>query len=114
MTLSTYIKLRTTYFKGIPEQKHSNVLYGIGPHGTEGLNDYVWQNFIVSEYPYMMFNSYGMSNMTPMMNQNYYSQNDNMYNNVGYNQSNMSYNPYSSFGSNPYMEPSQKSKKFGK
>jgi len=114
LTLSTYFKLRTTFLKGVPEQKHANVLYGIGPHGTEGLNDYVWQNFIVSEYPYMMFNSYGMNNINPMMNSNYYSQNDVLYNNVGSNQYNMQYNVYNAFGSTPYMEPGQKSKKFGK
>jgi len=102
--------------KGVSEQKHSNVLYGIGPHGTEGLSDYVWKNFVVSEYPYtgMMFNGYGMSNMNPMMNSNYYSQNESLYNNVGSNQYNMSYNPYSSFGSTPYLEPNQKPKKFTK
>ena len=123
LTLSTYYKLRTTYLKGVPEQKHSNVLYGIGLHGSEGLSDYVWQNFIVSEYPYMMYNSYGMTNMNPMMSSSYYGQNDAMYsgvNNTQYNMpnmtnmSNMQYNVYNSYGSTPYMEPTQKVKKFGK
>jgi hypothetical protein len=114
LTLSTYFKLRTTYLKGVPEQKHSNVLYGIGPYGSEGLNDYVWQNFIVSEYPYMMMNSYGMTNMNPMMSSNYYAQNDTIYNSVGNSQYNMGYNLYNNFGSNTYMEPTQKPKKFGK
>lgn len=114
LTLSTYFKLRSTYFKGVPEQKHSNVLYGIGPHGTEGLNDYVWQNFIVSEYPYMMYNSYGMTNMNPMMSNSYYPQNDGMYGNVNNNQYAMQYGAYNSFGSNQYMDQTQKAKKFGK
>jgi hypothetical protein len=115
LTLSTYYKLRTTYLKGVPEQKHSNVLYGIGPHGTEGLNDYVWQNFIVSEYPYMMYNSYGMTNMNPMMSNSYYGQNDAaMYSSVNNPQYNMQYNmQYNSYGSTPYMD-AQKVKKFGK
>lgn len=114
LTLSTYFKLRTTYLKGVSEQKHANVLYGIGPHGTEGVSDYVWHNFIAAEYPYMVLNSYGMNNVNSMINSNYYSPNDVMYNNVGSNQYNMPYNAYNAFGSTPYMEQGQKTKKFGK
>ena len=99
--------------KSVSETKHANVLYGIGPHGTEGLSDYVWQNFVVSEYPYM-FNNYGMNTINSMISSSYYSQNDVMYNNVSSNQYNMPYNVYNAFGSTPYMEPSQKTKKFGK
>lgn len=111
LTLSTYFKLKITYFKGIQEQKHSNVLYGIGQDGTEGVSDYVLQNFVVSEYPYMMYNSYGMGNINPMLNSNYYSQNDSMYNNLGGNQYNMSYNTYPNYP--PYLETNPK-KKFAK
>ena len=118
LTLSTYFKLKTTYLKGVPEMKHSNVLYGIGPHGTEGLSDYVLQNFIVSEYPYTMYSNYGMNTMNtmnPMMNSNYYSQQEAMYSNPGNNQYNMPYNVYDNYGSNMYMEaPNQKQKKFNK
>jgi len=118
LTLSTYFKLMSTYLKGVPELKHSNVLYGIGPHGTEGLSDYVLQNFIVSEYPYtgMMYNNYGMNtmnSMNPMMNSNYYPQADNMYSNPNTNQYNMPYGVYENYSSNPYMDaPNQKPKKF--
>lgn len=114
LTLSTYFKLKTTYFKGSSEQKYSNVLYGIGYQG-EGVGDYIWQSLLPSsDYPYMMYNNYGMSNMNPMMNSNYYPQNEAMYSNVGNSQYNMSYNPYTSFGSTPYLEPGQKPKKFAK
>jgi len=112
LTLSTYFKLKDTYLKGVPEKKHANILHGIGAIGDAGPNDYVWQNYIASDYSYPMMNTYGMNNMQ-MMGGNYYSQTDTMYSNMMNGNYNMQFPVvYNNFGPNSYVEPNPKSKKY--
>lgn len=96
----------------MPEQKHLNVLYGIGSIGDEGVNDYIWQNFIVSDYPYSVLPAYGINNMQ-MMNTPYYPQGDSMYSNMVNGNFGMHYSAvYNNYPQNVYVEPMQKSKKY--
>ncbi len=112
LTLSAYVKLKESYLKGVPEQKHGNILYGIGSIGDEGFNEYIWKNFVVADYPYSMLTGYPMNNIQ-MINPPYYSQNDTMYNNMVGTNYNMSFPVmYSSYPSAPFVEPSQKPKKY--
>jgi len=115
LTLSTYFKLRETYLKKELESKYSCALHGIGGDYDEP-SDYVYQNYLAPDYYYMMFN-YGMNNINPMMNSNYYSpQNDGMYNNMPNGQhynNNMNFNVFNNYGpQTSYIEPNQKAKKY--
>jgi len=116
LTLSVYFKLKESYLKGAPEHKHGNILYGIGSIGDEGINDYIWRDFVVSDYPYSVLGSYTMNGMNSMqmINTSYYSQNDGMYNNMVNPNYNVHFPPvmYNNYGSSPYVEPTQKSKKY--
>jgi len=113
LTLSTYFKLRDTYLKSMPEQKYANVLFGIGGDYDEP-SDYVFQNYLAPDYYYVMYNGYGMNNMNPMMNNNYYPQNDGMYNNISNGHYNMNYNVvYNNYGGGmPFIDQNQKNKKY--
>jgi len=108
LTLATYFKLKGAYFKNSPEGRYANVLYGIGSNGEEGLNDYVWQNFVSQDYTSMMYNGYGMGGMSVI--DPYYTQADNVYNNH-YNMSYATAN-YSNYGPSSYMDANSKFKKY--
>jgi len=110
LTLSTYFKLKESYFKNMPESKYANILHGIGGDYDEP-SDYVWQNYLVSDYHYMMYNGFG--NMNPMINQTYYPQSEPMYNNMANGHFNMNYNVvYNNYNPMPYLETNQKNKKY--
>jgi CCR4-NOT transcription complex subunit 7/8 len=109
LTLSTYFKLKEVYLKNIPEQKYCNILHGIGGDYYDEPADYVWQNYVVSDYHYMMYNGFG-NNVNPMMSSSYYPQNDNLYNNMSSGHYNMNFNAiYNNYNQVPFMEPNQKS-----
>mgnify|MGYP001135003196 CR=1 FL=1 len=94
----------------MPESKYANILHGIGGDYDEP-SDYVWQNYLVSDYHYMMYNGFG--NMNPMINQTYYPQSEPMYNNMANGHFNMNYNVvYNNYNPMPYLETNQKNKKY--
>jgi CCR4-NOT transcription complex subunit 7/8 len=114
LTLSTYFKLKESYLKTVLEQKYSNILHGIG-HDYDEPSDYVYQNYLTPEYYYMMYGGFGgMNNMNSMMNSNYYSQNDGMYNNMSNGHYNMNFNVvFNNYGGQmPYIDANQKQKKY--
>jgi len=105
LTLSTFFKLRDLYFKNNSEQKHSNMLYGIGGSGEE-FNDYL-QNFInIENYPLMFNGGYHLNNLGSLMNGGqYYSQSDQLFNNIPNNHYNFHFNlVYNNFAPGPYMD----------
>lgn len=104
LTNAVFFKVKKAYMKNISDQKYINILDGIPPH-----SDDVWRKAMVSEYPYMMFGSYGMHNMQ-MMDNSYYPQNEAMYSNVANNPYKMHY--YQNYGTNVYQDQSQKPKNY--
>jgi len=108
LTLSTFFKLMKSYMKNMSEQKYMNVLDGIPLHNVH--SDEVWRKAM--EYPYMMFNNYGMQNMQ-MMEPSYFAhaQADTMYNNMANNPYKMHYYPNYPAPTYP-QDSSQKPKKY--
>jgi len=106
LTLSTFFKLMKSYMKNTSEQKYMNVLDGIPTHNVH--SDEVWRKAM--EYPYMMFNNYGMQNMQ-MMEPSYFTQADTLYNNMANNPYKMHY--YPNYPAPSYTpDASQKTKKY--
>ena len=88
-------------------------MYGIGNSHDEP-NDYVWQTYLPSDYPYLIYNSYPMNNMNTLMTNGYYQSSDPMFGGMGVNpftlQMNQIYNNYGT--ANVYMESNKKAKKY--
>jgi len=101
LTLSTFFKVMKSYLKSVSEQKYMNVLDGIPLHNVH--SDEVWRKAM--EYPYMMFNNYGMQNMQ-MMEPSYFAQADTLYSNMANNPYKMHY--YPNYPPPSYSEPNQK------
>lgn len=107
LTLATYFKLKGSYLKNALEHRHANILYGIGSNGEEGPNDYIWQNFVTTDYSPMMYNNYGMNGVAMM--EHYYPQPEPIYANHFSMQYTMHYATYSS---TPYMDNNARFKKY--
>ena len=108
LTLSTFFKFRKLYATNGSETKSMNILEGIPQNSTDDL----WRKTLVPEYPYMMFNGYGMHNM-PIMDTSYFGQTDIMYNGVtGNNAYKMPFNFYPSYGGVGFQEVNAKPKKY--
>jgi hypothetical protein len=105
LTLSAFFKVKKLYMKNGWDHKYMSVLDGI-PQST----DDIWRKAMVAEYPYMLFNGYGVHNMQ-MMDHAYYPQSDPMYNIAGANPYKMHFYPTGNFGPNAYQEPNQKQRK---
>lgn len=103
LTLSAFFKVKKLYMKNGWDHKYMSVLDGI-PTST----DDIWRKAMVAEYPYMLFNGYGVHNMQ-MMDHAYYPQTDPMYNVAGANPYKMHF--YPNFAPNAYQEPNQKQRK---
>lgn len=107
LTLATYFKLKGSYLKNSLEHRHANILYGIGSHGEDGPNDYIWQNFVSADYSPMMYNNYGMGGVSLM--EHYYPQPEPLY----AAHFTMQYNAtYIAYGSTPYLDNSTRPKRY--
>lgn len=95
-------------------ERYSNLLFGIGNNYDEP-GDYV-QNYLPSDYPFMMFSSYPINNMNNhLMSSGFYLQpNDPVYGGMPGNGYGMQMNPlYNNYGAaNPYLETNKKTKKY--
>lgn len=67
LTLSAFIKLRDSYFKGTIDPRYKNILYGI--NSPEMKSDYPTGNFMSFEYGPMVFGDY-VNSMNMNMNLN--------------------------------------------
>lgn len=109
LTLATYFKLKEGPLKSSNDSRYLNVLYGISTTEYEEV-DYGWQNGYEYNHPYvnnMLFQNSYPNNISQMIGNNYYQQNNDIYNGGHFNQY--------VYGSNyqmPFVDPNQKKKNF--
>lgn len=59
--MSTFFKIRDTYFKKVPEDKFYGTIHGIGSNGYHQPDDYILNHYVEQgpeQFPVMVYNTH--------------------------------------------------------